>query len=80
MGLFKAIHDMFYPPVETNDECLRRGVREKVHEFGNHATAEIQRLREVRKELSEIERMTRRTLDRLEEAKGRNGSINNGRK
>ncbi len=71
MGLFRAIHDWFYPHKESHDECLRRGVRENVHSFHNQAMIETQQLRQARDQLAEVSRMTRRTIKRLEVARER---------
>ena len=71
MGLFRRVHDWFYPHVESHDECLRREVRENVHSFRNQAAIETQQLKQARDQLAEVSRMTRRTIKRLEVARER---------
>lgn len=71
MGLFRRVHDWFCPHVESQDEGLRRGVREQVHGFRNHAMSESAQLRRAQEQLSEVARTTRRIIKRLEVAKAR---------
>ena len=66
MGLFRRIHDWFYPHVESNDESLRRGVRDRVHSVRNQLMLETEAQRRAQSELSELARNTRRLIKRME--------------
>lgn len=66
MGLFRAIRNWFRPNAESDDDCLRREVRERVHGFRNQAMVESAQLKRAQQELSEVARATRRTIKRLE--------------
>lgn len=71
MGLFRKIHDWFWPHVESTDEELRRGVREQVHSFRNHTMVETAKQKQAQNELSEMAKTTRRVIKRLEIARER---------
>jgi|SRR5215218_1281434 len=66
MGLFRTIHDWFYPHVESKDECLRRSVRDRVHSVRNQLMVETEAHRKAQNELSELARNTRRLIKRME--------------
>jgi hypothetical protein len=81
VGLFRIVHDWFWPRSESTNECLRREVREKVHSFRNQAMVESAQLKRAQDHLSEVSRATRRTIKRLELAKlrlERDGREHNG--
>lgn len=71
MGLLRRMCDWLHPRGENSNESLRRGVREQVHTFRNHAMSESAQLRRAQDELSEVGRTTRRIIKRLELAKAR---------
>jgi hypothetical protein len=71
MGLFRYIHDWFLPHSESKDESLRRGVREQVHSFRNHAMVETAKQKQAQEQLSEMAKTTRRVIKRLEIARER---------
>ena len=66
MGLFRTIHDWFYPHTESTDESLRRGVRDRVHSVRNQLMLETEAQRKAQGELSELARTTRRLIKRME--------------
>lgn len=69
MGLFRTIHDWFYPHTETKDESLRKGVRDRVHSVRNQLMLETEAQRKAQSELSELARTTRRLIRRMEVTK-----------
>lgn len=71
MGLFRMVHDWFYPHAESSSECMRREVRERVHSFRNQAMVESAQLKKAQQHLSEVSRATQRTIKRLEESNSR---------